>query len=316
MEFRGVNACFLKQYIEFKRNMGYEFKNIYSFKMFDRFTIDNKVTTIGLTKNLAKEWAIKRPNEADKNRYQRVNDIKNYCIYLNQIGYHSYIPRQLKTYKSTFTPYIFSKKELISFFEACDTIKVKKRSTMKYILPVLFRMIYSCGLRVNEALSLKCKDVNLNEGYIIILNPKNNKDRILPLSKSLVKVCIQYKKHFPIQQNNEDYFYMQINSCRYDPNTIYKWFRRILWKAGIPHGGKGKGPRVHDFRHSFSVHSLMEMSKKKLDLYYSLPILSKYLGHKSLEATDKYIRLTAEMYPELIKEVNSLCSYVFPEVKL
>jgi len=60
----------------------------------------------------------------------------------------------------------------------------------------------------------------------------------------------------------------------------------------------------------------MEMSKKELDLYYSLPILSKYLGHKSLEATDKYIRLTAEMYPELIKEVNSLCSYVFPEVKL
>ena len=58
------------------------------------------------------------------------------------------------------------------------------------------------------------------------------------------------------------------------------------------------------------------MSKKGLDLYYSLPILSNYLGHNSLEATDKYVRLTSEMYPELIKEVNNLCSYIFPEVKL
>jgi hypothetical protein len=58
------------------------------------------------------------------------------------------------------------------------------------------------------------------------------------------------------------------------------------------------------------------MSESDLDLYYSLPILSKYLGHQSLEATDKYVRLTSDMYPEIIKEVNNLCSYIFPEVKL
>ncbi|MGM0411568.1 MAG: tyrosine-type recombinase/integrase [Bacillota bacterium] len=316
MEFYGINACFLKQYIEFKRNMGYEFKSISNLKTFDRFTIKNEVSSIGLTRNLATKWAKKRPNESDVTRYKRVNDIKNFSIYLNQIGYKSYIPRQLKSYQTTFIPHIFSKKELKSFFEACDTIEVKKQSTMKYILPVLFRMLYGCGLRISEALSLKCKDVNLNEGYIIIRKPKNGQDRILPLSKSLIEVCIQYKNNFPIKQNDENYFYMQINFSGYDSNTIYRWFRRILWKAGIPHGGKGKGPRLHDFRHSFSVHSLVEMSKKELDLYYSLPILSKYLGHNSLEATDKYVRLTSEMYPELIQEVNALCSYVFPEVKL
>ncbi|MGM0411376.1 MAG: tyrosine-type recombinase/integrase [Bacillota bacterium] len=316
MEFYGINACFLKQYIEFKRNMGYEFRSISNLKTFDRFTVKNEVSVIGLTRDLSKKWAKKRPNESDVTRYKRVNDIKNFSIYLNQIGYKSYIPRQLKSYHTTFTPHIFSKKELNSFFKACDTIEVKKQSTMKYILPVLFRMLYGCGLRINEALSLKCKDVNLNEGYITIRKPKNGQDRMLPLSKSLIEVCIQYNNNFPIKQNDEDYFFIQLNSSRYASNTIYRWFRRILWKAGIPHGGKGKGPRVHDLRQSFSVHSLVEMSRKGLDLYYSLPILSKYLGHNSLEATDKYVRLTAEMYPELIEEVNALCSYVFPEVKL
>jgi len=67
-------------------------------------------------------------------------------------------------------------------------------------------------------------------------------------------------------------------------------------------------------RHSFSVHTLAAMAEKGLDLYYSLPVISKYLGHTSLEATDKYVRLTAEMYPRILDKVDSICSYIFPEV--
>jgi integrase/recombinase XerD len=316
MEFYGINACLIEQYLSFKRNMGYILQNTYTFKMFDEFTIKNNSTFIGLTKELADKWAEKRPNESDVTRYKRVNDIINFSIYLNQLGYQSYIPRQLKTYQSTFTPYIFSKDELQSFFNACDNIEVKGESTMKYILPVVFRMIYGCGLRVSEALRLKFEDVNLDEGYIIIRETKNGSDRIIPLSDSLKTVCDQYYKAFLSKHNQNHYFFPQKNGKKYAADTVYRWFRKILWKAGIPHGGKGMGPRVHDFRHTFSVHSLAEMSRKGLDLYYSLPILSKYLGHTSLEATDKYVRLTSDMYPELIEEVNNLCSYLFPEVKL
>ncbi len=316
MEFNGPNSFFLEQYIEFKRNLGYSLKKPYIFEMFDRFTIENNVTTIGLTKKLADKWSQQHPNESDVTRYKRVNDIINFSIYLNHLGYQSYIPRRLKSYQSTFTPYIFSQEELKSFFTACDTIKVHQISAMRYVLPIIFRMIYSCGLRANEALSLKCRDVNLEDKYIIIREPKNGRDRILPLSDSMTNACILYRKHYLSAHNNEDYYFCQNNGHRYETVTLYKWFRRIIWKAGIQHGGRGIGPRVQDLRHSFSVHSLAEMSRKGLDLYYSLPILSSYLGHQSLEATDKYVRLTSDMFPELIREVNNLCSYVFPEVKL
>lgn len=315
MELIGISAHLIEQYIAFKKNMGYEYRDTYNFKTFDDFTIKNGATTIGLTKKLAEKWQEKRPNESDVTRYKRVNDVANFCIYLNQLGYQSYIPRTPKKYRSTFTPYIFSKDELKSFFTACDTIKVHDKSNMKYILPVVFRMIYGCGLRINEALSLKNKDVNLGEGYIIIRETKNGCDRILPLSDSLTNICDQYTKIHLSPNGPDDYFFIQRNGNRYTPSTMYKWFRKILWEAGISHGGKGLGPRVHDFRHSFSVHSLAEMSRKGMDLYYSLPILSKYLGHNSLEATDKYVRLTSDMYPELIQDVNNLCSYLFPEVK-
>ncbi|MDC3426370.1 tyrosine-type recombinase/integrase [Aquibacillus sp. 3ASR75-11] len=317
MELSGINAYLIDQYIAFKRNMGYALSSTSNFKTFDDFTIKNDANSVGLTRELADKWIEIRSNESEVTRYKRVNDIRNFCIYLNQLGYQSYIPRLPKKYQSTFTPYIFSEKRLKSFFTACDTIRVKDNtSNMKFILPVVFRLIYGCGLRINEALSLKNKDVNLEEGYIIVRETKNGSDRILPLSDSLITIGKQYKKMIHLSVNeSDDYFFIQKNGDRYASDTVYRWFRKILWEAGISHGGKGLGPRVHDLRHSFSVHSLAEMSRKGLDLYYSLPILSKYLGHNSLEATDKYVRLTSDMYPELIEDVNKLCSYLFPEVK-
>jgi len=57
------------------------------------------------------------------------------------------------------------------------------------------------------------------------------------------------------------------------------------------------------------------MAKSGLDLYYSLPLLSTFLGHKSLSAPDHYVRLTAEMYPDLLKDEKGIGIFVFPKSK-
>lgn len=316
MELRGINAIFIKQYIEFKRNLGYAFEYTYNLGMFDRFAVAHGANTVGLTRELAEKWAEKRPNESEITKYKRVSDVINFSKYLNHLGYDSYIPRQVKAYRTTFTPYIFSRENLKVFFAAADAYEVYGTSTMRYILPVVFRLIYGCGLRASEALSLKCGDIHLEEKYIIIREPKNGHDRMLPISSSLADICALYQQRYLKEHSKGEYFFAQKNRRRYNADTLYKWFRKILWKAGISHGGKGLGPRVHDLRHSFSVHSLEAMSRSGLDLYYSLPILSQYLGHRSMEATDAYVRLTLEMYPELVGTVDNLCAYVFPEVKL
>jgi len=56
------------------------------------------------------------------------------------------------------------------------------------------------------------------------------------------------------------------------------------------------------------------MHNHGIDLYCSLPVLSKYLGHNRLSSTDIYVRLTAEMYPELLTNMSKLSKLVFPEV--
>jgi integrase len=95
---------------------------------------------------------------------------------------------------------------------------------------------------------------------------------------------------------------------------VYKGYRELLWKARISFLGKGKGPRLHDLRHTFCVHTLVKQVRDEIDLYVALPILSTYVGHSSVEATQRYVRLTAEAYPELIEKVSQTCAYVIPEV--
>lgn len=84
---------------------------------------------------------------------------------------------------------------------------------------------------------------------------------------------------------------------------VNRRFKECLDYAGIPHGTT-QSPRLHDLRHTFAVTSLANMAESGIDLYVSLPILSNYLGHGSLKATNHYVRLTVAMYPYLIKEIG------------
>lgn len=312
----GIYAPFIEQYISFKRNLGYKFVDAaYTYLLFDRFTIKNNQTKIAITKDLCKKWAEKRPNESDSTRYRRILYLAQFSVFLNKIGYPSYIPRLPKSYKSTFVPYIFSKNEIKAFFLACDRLKSNENfNTSIHALPALFRTLYGTGLRINEALALKNCDVNLSEKYLIIKESKSGKQRIIPISESLAEVCLLYSSSRNGVQKPDGFFFVKRNGQKCTSGAVYEWFRKVLWAAGISHGGRGQGPRLHDFRFVFSINSLVAMSEAGLDLYYSLPILSTYLGHQSLEATEKYVRLTSDMYPELISKVNSICSYVFPEV--
>jgi integrase len=314
VEYNSSYGPFFTEYMEFKRSLGYRYKYEYVFTAFDRFLLDNNVTEIGLTRKICQKWGQKRPNESDVTRYKRINDIRNFSIYLNGIGYPSYVSRQVHQYKTTFVPYIFTKEELSRFFYACDSLQFTHHSMTTHIYPAVFRLIYGCGLRANEALAIKCGDINLDEKYVIIREPKNCQDRMLPISDSLAKTLWLYKSCYRDGAAGNDFFFVKKNGDSCSSGTMYEWFRKILRKAGISHGGKGHGPRIHDLRHSFSVHSLAAMSDAGLDLYYCLPLLSKYLGHKSLEATDKYVRLTEDMYPGIMDDMNQLCAYVFPEV--
>ena len=316
VEFDSVYGSFISQYIAFKRSLGYKYTQAeFRFRVFDRFAVKEKCEQVGLTKDLFEKWMEPIPNEQESNRYRRVNELINFSRYLNDLGIASYCPRNIPHIRRGFSPYIFTHDEILRFFAACDENLNWGRYPTEFVYstPALFRLLYGTGLRISEALHLETEDVHLDDSYLLLRNTKNNTERMVPFSTSVEAALRQYsdykEKIFGLKTK---YFFANAGDSCWSKGTAYEQFRRILVRAQIPH--TEKGPRLHDFRHTFAVHTLAEMSSQGLDLYYSLPILSKYLGHTSLESTDHYVRLTAEMYPELLQQANQLCAYVFPEV--
>ncbi|WP_197079076.1 tyrosine-type recombinase/integrase [Candidatus Syntrophocurvum alkaliphilum] len=98
----------------------------------------------------------------------------------------------------------------------------------------------------------------------------------------------------------------------YNESTIYKLFRKIIWQANISHSGKG--PRLHDLRHTFAVHCLKKWVLAGENLTNLLPYLSVYLGHNDLRGTQHYLRLTSDLYPTITTSVEQHFSNTIPEV--
>lgn len=307
----------IAQFISYKRAQGYKYKaNEESLNRFIKFLIEFGLNECRLSKELIETYSSKRSDETPKNHANRVSDLKQFTKYLNELGYDAYIPTVIKFSKqlSSFVPYIFTHDEILRIFQVVDRLKPNSRYNSAIVYPVLIRMLYGCGLRISEALDLRLGDVDLSNGILTIKKSKFDKDRLIPMSKSLLSICKIFHKQIHNNSGENDYFFKNRNGSRRDKNTVYQRFREILWESGIPYGGKGKGPRLHDIRHGFCCHSLKEISDKGIDLYCALPILSTYIGHSSITATEKYIRLTEELYPDIIKRMKSISSYVYPEV--
>lgn len=314
-----IYGTLIEQYIETQRSMGYKPKDVnYVLKAFDRFATERDEENIGISKALADDWGKKRFDETEINTYKRIQMVRLFAVFLCKIGYPSYVAR-LPKFKSTFTPYIFTDKQISDLFEALDQMSVQGANKQAiFPLPVLFRFLYGTGLRISEALELTCDNVHLPEKYVVVRNSKNGFDRAVPLSDTLIDICKQYTEYRTcflkplFKPTNRFFVYSDGRNC--NSYTVYSWFRKALYKAGIPHGGKGVGPRVQDLRHTFACHSLAHMSRSGLDMYYSLPILSSYLGHRSLAATDSYVRLTAQVYPDLAANLDELAPCLFPDL--
>jgi integrase/recombinase XerD len=271
---------------------------------------------LSLRQELIDQWCSKRPNERRSTQHRRVSYTNQFLNYLATQGVATGRVRtpNRRGERDQFTPHVFTRRELDQFFAACDKLKARTPSVMPALLPVLFRLLYGCGLRVSEALNLTRGDVDLNNGCLTIRHAKFDQDRLVPLAPSMVDIMRRYDTTAPRPPTVERdaRFFSHRDGRPVGPDTIYHWFRMILWASGTSHGGRGHGPRVHDFRHTFAVHALKAMVDDGADIYWALPILSTYLGHASVAGTGHYVRLTQDMFPDVTAAMSALASRVVP----
>jgi len=315
---QGVFLPYIENFIKLKHNLGYGASSMErSLRAFDRFAKLKGATRLFISEPLAKEWCAKRKGEANDTWSHRINFLRQFCIYLFNMGFDTYIPQKSPSkHDSNFIPYIYSEEERITILKGVDNLRLYDRhmNVSLFIMPVLVRLLFATGLRIGEALALKTEDVNLESGFLVVKKSKNGKERIVPFTNSLSRVLAQYVSYrdkLPCIKSNA--FFIKPNGDNYfSLSSINYWWHKILAGAKIPRRGIIPGPRLYDIRHSFCVSSMKNMTEQGKDLYYTLPVLSTYIGHSSITSTDKYVRMTSDMYPDLLGKTESIFSYILP----
>lgn len=316
MDYLSTFAPYIIGLIEQKRALGYKY-NCESgiLRRFDQFCKKHHPVATHLTHTIIMDWAKPRINENPSTLQNRLTPVRELAKYMARLGLESYImPKGLMPRVPRYMPHIYSNDELKRIFAQTDNCHYCSAVPYRHlVMPIFFRLLYVTGMRLSEARLLKVGDVDLDNGVIIVHHAKGGKHRQLPVSQEIHERLIKYCADVHMFSKSEDWFFPGFAGKPMTLSNVNSNFRKFLWQARISHGGRSKGPRVHDLRHTFSVHCLRRWVLEGKNINAYLPVLQAYLGHVQLSDTAYYLHLTADLFPNITEKVESVFGFVIPE---
>lgn len=143
----------------------------------------------------------------------------------------------------------------------------------------IFTLLYGCGLRISEALSLNVGDIGNND--FLRIKGKGNKERIVPLLPVVVENINKYLAECPYQPKQGEPLFLGARGDRLVPRIIQRQMQKIRAYLGLP-----DNLTPHALRHSFATHLLTEGT--------DLRSIQELLGHASLTTTQRYTDVQIE----------------------
>lgn len=297
-QFTSNLAPLMEEMIAFKESLGHA-RVTYESRLrdLDRFCRAHFPEESLLKKEMVLKWMEKRPHESVQNLKIRGQIIRGLGQYLNYMGIEAYIlPERFVGHAERFTPYVFSDAELKALFNAADEVASHIGDPGKSIvIPVIFRLIYTCGLRPHEGRELKRQHINLETGEILITKAKRHKERIVVLSDEMRNLCRIYETRRNMLLPDSEYFFPCADGRAYTHRQLRREFV-LCWIRSNP----GKAPstlprvRIYDLRHRFASAILNKWLDEKKNLLAMLPYLRAYMGHEKISSTAYYIHLLPE----------------------
>ncbi len=301
----------LYEYLEIRRALGYDLS--FTERVMKKFTAyADERNAEHITSALFKDW--KRDyGAADTNTWSaRVSMVRKFATWLRGIDGKSEIPpRDIAIGKPKRSkPYIYSEQQIR------DIVAEAARLPSEYgfrglTASTLFGLIAVTGLRINEALGLQKDHIDLSAGTLEILKSKSGSERCLPLSPSTVDRLGQYlelRRHIT-GLNSGPIFVRHTGAPLGDCGARYTFAqvgRRLGHRNPAGYKRHGVGPRIHDLRHTFAVHTIISWYKAGVDVDQEMYKLSAFLGHKKPVHTYWYIEAVPELMQLAAKRSEAL----------
>lgn len=180
--------------------------------------------------------------------------------------------------------------EINALIEAIDASKPEGMRNK-----AILELLYGCGLRVTELVSLKISDLNFQQEYLKVIG-KGNKERIIPIGETALKFIGIYiqevRVHLDIKSGNEDYVFLNRLGTSLSRVSVFTMIKALAEKIGLK-----KSISPHTFRHSFATH-LIEGGA-------DLRAVQEMLGHSSITTTEIYTHLDREYLQGIITQFHS-----------
>lgn len=310
LNYKSVMAPYIKSFVESKTRKGIKGEDIkWVLYGLDGYLAGENYRTCYIDRIAYNGWYHATcGNKQVSTVYQKVSIMRRFLVYLSNMGLECYVPRLPRKHKSNYVPYIFTEKEVNRLLTAADHLREKEHhaKSLMMVIPVLLRTLYSTAIRISEAINLLNKDIDFERHVIVLHDTKNGRQRLAPLNESLEKALMQYIRYrnmLPVEgiMAPENRLFVNGLGHKLAKTSIGRYFRRLLQEANIPYKGHEEGPSLHNLRHTACVHSLVYMHGQGRDIYCCLPILSTFMGHVKVLDTEYYLRLTQNMYPEIIR---------------
>ena len=151
----------------------------------------------------------------------------------------------------------------------------------------LFTLLYGCGLRINEALSLDIKDYP-RDGFLRVIG-KGNKERQVPVLELVESALEDYLASCPYSNEPNRAIFLGARGQRLNQGVAQRAMRQLRVTLGLP-----ENATPHALRHSFATHLLQNGA--------NLREIQELLGHVSLSTTQRYTEINAE---EMMRIYNS-----------
>lgn len=157
----------------------------------------------------------------------------------------------------------------------------------------IFELLYSCGLRITEAIELNFNDINFDKGYINVVG-KGNKERIVPMGEEAVRLLKKYSRtsrNRIIGKRESDYLFISKKGSKLNRKSVWRLLKNYVARTRI-----NKNITPHTLRHSFATH-LIENGA-------DLRSVQELLGHTDISTTQVYTHLVKEKLQKIHKKYH------------
>lgn len=313
-KFTSFLEPFLRAYIFYQKASG-RWSKYYEANLlqFDRYCKKRYPAHTLLLQEMVDKWCNKRDTETNNSCRSRVYVVVSFIRYLKKRGKTDVVvPDIPRKERRRYIPHFFTDIELENFFRACDRLPsvpcTAEQRSRRITIPVFFRLLYSSGIRTNEARMLRAEDVDLTHGILNIRYSKGHAQHYVVLHDSMLELLKIYDVAINKLYPHRAYFFPARGNSFHQRYWVSKNFRKIWNQYNSSHA------IAYELRHHYAIENINRWTDEGFGFDKKLFYLSKSMGHCTMESTKYYYSLVPGIADILEKKTGRNFDSIVPEV--